>query len=193
VEKRCLSFGGHMKAHIVARLTLGVLFSYLFVGQGVGYTTGATGNKIDNTKSIQSVALSIAPDFAEKDIFNRRMIALYNLLGKVVILNFWATWCPPCRQETPDLQALQNSYKDALAVVGVSVFCSESATEQFYKDYKISYPMIYGSYDLMYKYGRVAAIPTTFLINKKGELVAKVVGSRTKAQYEEMIKPLLAQ
>jgi cytochrome c biogenesis protein CcmG/thiol:disulfide interchange protein DsbE len=182
-----------MKAHLVSRLTLGMLFLYLFVGQGISYAIGATGKSIEIGESIHAAALSLAPDFAEKDIFDKRMVVLHNLLGKVVILNFWATWCPPCRQETPELQALQDSYKDAVAIVGVSVFCSESATEQFYKDYKINYPMIYGSYDLMYKYGRVTAIPTTFLINKKGELVAKVVGSRTKAQYEEMIRPLLEQ
>jgi cytochrome c biogenesis protein CcmG/thiol:disulfide interchange protein DsbE len=181
-----------MKA-LIARGSFGILFLYLFVGQGISHRIDAADKSIDNGESTQSDAPSLAPGFAEKDIYGKKMVVLHNLLGKVVILNFWATWCPPCRAEIPALEALQDTHKGKVVVVGISVFCSESSTEQFYKDYEINYPMIYGSYDLMYKYGRVSAIPTTFLINKKGELVAKVVGSRTKAQYEEMIGPLLVQ
>ena len=182
-----------MKAHFVARVSFAVVFLYLLAGQGISNGMGASGKSIDNGESLRRVALNLAPDFAEKDIYGRKMVVLHQLLGKVVILNFWATWCPPCREETPALEALQDTYKGGIVVIGVSVFCSESATQQFYEDFKINYPMIYGSYDLMYKYGRVSSIPTTFLIDKKGTLVAKVVGSRTEAQYEEMIRPLLAQ
>jgi cytochrome c biogenesis protein CcmG, thiol:disulfide interchange protein DsbE len=182
-----------MRARLGAGVCFGILFQCLFVGQGISQGIKTTGNGLDNAGSIQSVALALAPDFQEKDIYGTRMVVLHDLVGKVVVLNFWATWCPPCREEIPALEALQDNHKGAAVVIGVSVFCSESATEQFFKDYKINYPMIYGSYDLMYKYGRVSSIPTTFLINKKGELVAKVVGSRTKAQYEEMIGPLLGK
>ena len=120
------------------------------------------------------------------------MVALRSYLGKVVVLNFWATWCPPCREEIPALESLQSSHGGRVAVIGASVFCSELDTEKFYKDFRINYPVIYGSFDLMEKYGKVSAVPTTFIINKKGEIAATVVGTRTRDQYEEMIRPLLA-
>jgi peroxiredoxin len=132
-----------------------------------------------------------APAFSEPDIHGRSTIALKDLAGKVVVLNFWATWCPPCKEEIPALKALQAAHKDKLVVVGVSVFSSETATDLFEAEYKITYPMIFGSYELMEKYGRVRTIPSTFLIDKNGVIAADVIGSRTQAEYEAMLKPLL--
>jgi len=134
-----------------------------------------------------------APAFAEKDIFGKETASLEKYRGKVVLLNFWATWCPPCRKETPVLESLQKSYWKQLTVIGVSVYCSYADTEEFYRDFKIPYPMIYGSYELMGLYGKVASIPTTFLIDKKGQIAAKVVGSRSRDQYEEILRPLLSE
>jgi cytochrome c biogenesis protein CcmG/thiol:disulfide interchange protein DsbE len=134
----------------------------------------------------------VAQDFSEPDL-QERAITLKAYRGKVVILNFWATWCPPCKMEIPFLEDLENEHRGQLEVIGASVFCSYSDTQNFYKDYGINYPVIFGSYDLMFKYGKVSAIPTTFLISKKGVISFKVVGYRTKEQYEEMLKPLLAE
>ena len=134
-----------------------------------------------------------AADFREKDIFERQSISLSNFTGKVVLLNFWATWCPPCREEIPYLVTLQKSYSGALEVIGISVFSYTTTTEKFYEDYSINYPMIYGSYELMGKYGNVGSIPTTFLIDKEGRIAARVVGSRTEDRYEDMIKALISE
>ena len=134
----------------------------------------------------------VAQDFSEPDL-QERAITLKAYRGKVVILNFWATWCPPCKMEIPFLEDLENEHRGQLEVIGASVFCSYSDTQNFYKDYRINYPVIFGSYDLMLKYGKVRAIPTTFLISKKGVISFKVVGYRTKEQYEEMLKSLLAE
>ena len=142
------------------------------------------------SKKQQTARLQIAPDFSEKDIFGEKRVSLMDYKGKVVILNFWATWCPPCKEEIPDFIRLQEQYKDKLAIVGVSVFSDKDATKKFYSDYKINYPVFMGFYDLMDKYGQVSAIPTTFIINKNGGIAYKVIGIRTKAQYEEMIKSL---
>jgi cytochrome c biogenesis protein CcmG, thiol:disulfide interchange protein DsbE len=136
---------------------------------------------------------SVAPDFSENDIFGNHTIALKDYQGKVVVLNFWATWCPPCRAEIPALEALQNKYKSDLVVIGVSVFCSNTATETFYRDYRINYPVIYGYYQLMGKYSKVASVPTTFLIDSEGKVAARIIGSRTEAEYEHLLKPLLAK
>ena len=134
---------------------------------------------------------SVAPEFAERDIYGRQLIDLQEYRGKVVMLNFWATWCPPCRQEIPALEDLQRAYADTLAVIGASVYCSNTDTERFVVQYKINYAMIYGSYDLMGKYGKVGAIPTTFLIDRDGKVAARIVGARTESEYEALLKPLL--
>lgn len=156
----------------------------------VSNTTGQVGNQAE---SLQTDASGIAPDFTEKDIKNNETISLNNYRGKVVVLNFWATWCPPCRAEIPALEDLQDIYKDKLVIIGAAVFSSTAAIEQFYKDYEINYPVIMGSYELMEKYGKVRVVPTTILIDKKGEIADNVIGSRTKDQYAKMLKPLLAQ
>jgi cytochrome c biogenesis protein CcmG, thiol:disulfide interchange protein DsbE len=132
-------------------------------------------------------------DFSEKDIFRKSTVALNHFNGKVVMLNFWATWCPPCRKEIPALEAIEKAHSGTLEVIGVSVFCSTSSTEQFYREMAINYPMIYGSFDLMDKYWQVSTIPTTFLIDKEGLVAARIIGSRTQQQYEEMLAPLLAE
>jgi thiol-disulfide isomerase/thioredoxin len=136
---------------------------------------------------------AVAPVFTEKDIHNVETIALDNYRGKVVLLNFWGPWCPPCRLEVPALEKLQDSYRDRLVIIGATVFSPEAQVEQFYEDYRINYPVIWGSYDLMDKYGQVSVFPTTVIIDKKGFIADTVRGARTREQFEAMVKPLLAQ
>jgi cytochrome c biogenesis protein CcmG, thiol:disulfide interchange protein DsbE len=152
--------------------------------------TGQTGIQAE---SLQLGATSMAPDFTEKDIHNIETISLSNYRGKVVMLNFWGPWCPPCRAEVPDLEKLQKTYKNRLVIIGATVFSPDAAVEKFYRDYSMNYPVIWGSYDLMEKYGKVRVFPTTIIINKKGAIAGTVIGSRTKDQYEEMLKPLLTE
>jgi thiol-disulfide isomerase/thioredoxin len=132
-----------------------------------------------------------APGFSEKDIFGRATIALRSYRGKVVLLNFWATWCLPCRGEIPALEELHGSHDGKVVVIGASVFSSARDTEAFFRDHRVNYPMFYGSYALMEKYDRVATIPTTFVIDQKGEIAAKVVGARSREEYEDLVSPLL--
>jgi thiol-disulfide isomerase/thioredoxin len=138
-------------------------------------------------------APGMAPNFTERDITNTATISLIKSRGKVVMLNFWGPWCPPCRAEVPALEKLQDIYRGKLLIIGAAVFSTEASVQQFYKDYKMNYPVIWGSFDLMEKYGKISAFPTTVVINKKGEIVSTVVGSRTKDQYEDMVKPLLSE
>jgi thiol-disulfide isomerase/thioredoxin len=154
------------------------------------------GSADSSTSEQDFVPLSVgsaAPDFSEEDIFGKQVIALNAYRGKVVILNFWATWCPPCLEEIPALESLQKRHKGALAVIGVSVFSGNAATELFYRDHKINYPVIYGYYELMGEYSKVASVPTTFLIDKEGKVMARIIGSRTEAEYEQLLQPLLSR
>ena len=135
---------------------------------------------------------TMAADFTEKDL-KGKMISLHDLRGKVVMLNFWGPWCQPCRTEVPALEKLQDTYRGKLVVIGAAVFSTEGAVERFYKDLAMNYPVIYGSFDLMDKYGKISAFPTTILIDRKGAIADTLVGSRTREQFEELLKPLLAQ
>jgi thiol-disulfide isomerase/thioredoxin len=172
----------------------GVLFALSLFAPIVASAESALADTSSDEQDFTPLHLgSVAPDFSEKDIYGRQTITLSKYRGSVVMLNFWATWCPPCREEIPALEALQKAYKDKLIVIGASVFSSNMATELFYWEYKINYPIIYGSYDLMGRYGKVASVPTTFLIGKDGKIAARVIGSRTEAEYERMIDPLLSK
>ena len=166
-----------MRSFVCAGVVLGLTAFQVLGNAGSGQVLAAEGTVIASAEPSGSTALDAAPGFSEKDIFGSRTITLKDYLGKVVVLNFWATWCPPCRQEIPALKEIQAAHNGRVAVIGVSVFCSESDTEQFYKDYGITYPIFYGFYTLLDAYGRVRSIPTTFIINRRGEIAARVVGS----------------
>jgi cytochrome c biogenesis protein CcmG, thiol:disulfide interchange protein DsbE len=141
----------------------------------------------------QGEASSAAAEFREKDIATGAAVFLDRYRGEVVMLNFWGPWCLPCRVEVPDLEALQAAHKGQLVVIGAAVFSSEVSVEKFYVDNRINYPVIMGSYELMGDYGGIKAVPTTIIIDRKGRIAARVVGSRTREQYEEMVGPLLAK
>ncbi len=112
--------------------------------------------------------------------------------GKVVILNFWATWCPPCREEIPELIDLANRYKDGLQIIGVSMDdAPPEQVKQFTKQMGMNYPIVMGSRELVAEYGGVPALPTSFIINKEGRVVQKHVGLFPVSVYDGEIRALL--
>ena len=113
-------------------------------------------------------------------------IELKQLEGKVVLINFWATWCGPCRMEIPDLNELYAKYNDlGLEILGLSTSDSEKQLKEFKSSYNIFYPLLYGSptdtYKIQMEYG-VYSIPISFLVDKKGELIRVYSGLISK-QY----------
>ena len=118
-----------------------------------------------------------AANFTLNDI-NGKKVSSSEFKGKVVVLNFWATWCGPCRAEMPSLNNLYNEYKDkGLVVLAVSVDTSEKPVKSFIKEYKLSFPVLMDknkevSFD---DYG-VLGLPTTFLIDKNGIVKEKIMG-----------------
>ncbi len=133
-----------------------------------------------------------APDWALKNV-DGKTVKLSDYKGKVVILDFWATWCPPCRAEIPSFVELYKKYsQDGLVVVGVSVDEEgPSVVKPFIKRNKIEYPIVMADGKIEQAYGGVEAIPTTFIINREGKIVNKHVGLTSKEEFEKEIKPLL--
>ena len=140
-----------------------------------------------------------APGWALPDI-NGQMVRSTNFAGKVILLNFWATWCGPCREETPDLVALHNQYaSDGFTVIGVSVDDAVNSAPpsalvgSFAVGYQMNYPIVMsrpGS-TVESDYGGISAIPATFIIDRQNHIVTQIVGSNTKSYYERLVKPLL--
>src|ERR1700720_971113 len=132
-----------------------------------------------------------APPFLVKDIYEN-VVSTASWPGKVVVLNFWATWCLPCREEIPLLIELTKKYKDDLQVVGVSLDeGSPGEVKEFAERFGIGYPIVMGSAELIREYGGVPALPTSFLVNKHGQIVQKHEGSLPPAMIENEIRALL--
>jgi len=138
-------------------------------------------------------AANQAPGFALKSATDGKALKLSDLKGKVVLVDFWATWCPPCREEIPDFVSLQKQYgPKGLQIVGLSV--DKGGTDgvvKFIKDNHINYPVLMSDDATMTAYGGIRAIPTTFLIDRKGNMVHKFIGGTEKAVFEKEIKAVL--
>jgi peroxiredoxin len=126
-----------------------------------------------------------AKEFAFKDT-QGNSLHLADYRGKWVLVNFWATWCPPCRQETPDLVALHNAHKATdLVVIGVALDSKRPAVAEFATKYAISYPIVIGSYTLAEnEVGTVEALPTSYLYDPTGKLVSFQEGMVTRDEIE---------
>lgn len=133
-----------------------------------------------------------APDFTLPK-FKGGQFTLSSLKGKVIILDFWATWCGPCRMEIPGFIKLYEKYKDSgLEIVGVALDRSgERAVGPFAKQYGINYIIVFGGREITQKYGGIPGIPTTFIIDRKGNIAGKHIGYAPKEAFEEVIKKLL--
>jgi thiol-disulfide isomerase/thioredoxin len=133
---------------------------------------------------------SKAPVWELKDP-NGKLVKSSDFDGKVVILDFWATWCPPCKAEIPGFIDLQKKYGEkGLVVVGVSVDeQGSSVVKQFMKEFAMNYPVVMGNLKMMQDFGGTG-VPTTFIIDRSGKIVSKHVGLASKETFEKEITPL---
>lgn len=125
---------------------------------------------------------------------NGKDLKLSDFKGKVVLLNFWATWCPPCKLEIPWFVELQEKYKDkGFQVIGVSVDDTPDKLAPFAKQFKINYPLLVGldREDVQEAYGPIFAVPVTVIIGRDGKTCVKQLGPATKQQFESWITSLL--
>jgi peroxiredoxin len=138
-----------------------------------------------------SVVHSVAPELSLQDL-NGQPLELANYRGKVVLLDFWATWCTPCRGEIPHFVALQNQYREqGLQVIGISMDDGPKPVREFYQQFKMNYPVALGNEKIAEAYGGVLGLPVMFLIGRDGEVAAKYVGEVQMPVLEQEIKSLL--
>ena len=131
-----------------------------------------------------------APDFSLTNI-DAQKTSLSDFKGKAIILNFFASWCPPCRAEIPDFVELQKAYADkGFTFVGVSLVDAKESKD-FASKMNINYPVLVDDGKVSVLYGPVRSIPTTFVIDKDMKVVKVYIGARSKEDFEKDIKEIL--
>jgi len=126
-------------------------------------------------------------DFTLTDLSGKNW-NLKNLSGKIVLVNFWATWCPPCRKEMPDLDTLYQRFKERGLVV-LAISDEDAGTvKPFIADHHVGYPVLLDPGRKVNDLFRVQGIPKSFLYDRKGNLVAQAIDMRTQAQFLEMLR-----
>ncbi|MFA4982022.1 MAG: TlpA disulfide reductase family protein [Candidatus Omnitrophota bacterium] len=132
----------------------------------------------------------VAPDFTINDA-EGKPVTLSEFKGKVIILDFFASWCPPCRMEIPDFIALQKTYaSQGFTMVGVSLV-DKNETAKFVSQQNINYPVAVDDGKASDSYGPIRSIPTTFLIDKDFKIAKVFIGYRAKDVFEKEIQELL--
>lgn len=133
----------------------------------------------------------VAPDFALPRI-DGGQLRLSSYRGKVVLLDFWATWSVPCREETPHFVRLQQKYGDrGLQIIGVSMDDSPDPVRGFYDQFHVNYPVVMGTAETGSAYGGVLGLPIAYLIDRDGRIYAKHMGATDAAVFEKDITTLL--
>ena len=141
-----------------------------------------------NNKNIEN----LAPNFTLLDTDGNN-VSLSDYEGKVVIINFWTTWCGPCRYEIPDLVQLYEKYNKDLIVLGISLdYDGPAVVPQFEERLGgVNYPLLYGNNNISNLYGGVTGVPTTFIIDRNMQVFKKYLGYRSRELIEKDINELI--
>jgi thiol-disulfide isomerase/thioredoxin len=138
--------------------------------------------------SLFLVLPAMAQSFAFTDL-KGKVQRLSDYQGKWVLVNFWATWCPPCLEEIPDLVELHEAHRRKdLVVIGVALDSTEKSVREFVKRFAISYPVVVSDYEQAAQVGEVSVLPTSYLYDPQGELVSYQEGMLTRSSVESYIK-----
>ena len=173
---------------IILAAVLGVAWAQRAAGVGDGGVRALTsGHGVKIRFSDKPVSV---PPFSIQDV-NGRTMTPSDWKGKVVLINFWATWCGPCRQEIPELVALQEHYKNQLIVVGLSIDERPAAdVKAFAAQVGINYPVAIADQALQHAFGGLTAVPATFVVNADGGIVQRHVGVLEPEQTEHEVRVL---
>jgi cytochrome c biogenesis protein CcmG/thiol:disulfide interchange protein DsbE len=175
-----------MKVFLLITLTAALAFAAAGCGNAPAGTAAAEADLKPSAKR------NVAPDFVLTDADGRK-VQLSDYKGKVVLLNFWATWCGPCKLEIPWFVEFEKTYKDkGFAVLGVSM--DEEGWEivkPYIQDKQVNYRVMVATEEVAQKYGGVDALPTTFMIDREGKIASTHIGLVGKKDYENEIAQLL--
>ena len=160
---------------------------YLLFSVPIIFPSNLSEEQLDKIKEVTS-DINIAKNFTLQSMAHDSSYTLSNMTDKVILINFWATWCGPCRMEIPDFNELYEKYsKKGFEILSISISDTKEQLEKFLKAYKIDYPVLYGNQSEMQKiimdYGGVYSIPTSFLIGKNNEIKRIYPGAILK-QYD---------
>ncbi|HZE21932.1 MAG TPA: TlpA disulfide reductase family protein [Desulfobaccales bacterium] len=133
-----------------------------------------------------------APGFTLKAVQDGKDYSLSQYQGKVVLINFFTFFCGPCRQEMPELNAMYQELKgQGFEVLGIGLSSTPQQLKQLVSQLGLTYPVLEGTEAVGKAYGNVSLVPLTFIVDRQGNIVHKVLGARSKAQFEAMVQPLL--
>ena len=181
-----------MKKVIIAAAAIAVLAAGAYVIRNKNLGNVGVKRGVESAVQGDLSKFGKAPDFTLKDLEGKD-VKLSDLRGKAVLLNFWATWCPPCREEIPALIELHKQYESkGLVVLGVSLDeDGADGVKAFAQKNNMNYPIVMGTGSVTDDFGGVRAIPTSFVINREGAIIEKIVGGRSFKQFEEAVKAAL--
>lgn len=170
-----------------------VIAAMLFIGSNIARKRQAEAARSGSLVAGQIVGKP-APDFTLKTL-DGKTLTLSDLRGKTVVLNFWATWCPPCKVELPWFVDLQKQYgPQGLQIVGISEDeGGKDKVVQFVKEMGVNYTIAVDDSSVSPKYGDVEDLPTTFYIDRNGKIVAFAMGLLDRSEIEQKMKAALAQ
>ena len=181
------------KATWLAMGAVALALALIWLAPGVGHvddtsTTEASGDP-DDAKATGKVA---PMHFTLQDM-DGKSVDLASFKGRIVLINFWATWCGPCRAEIPSLVELQDKYHDDLTILGISIDDPADKLKPYAAEFRMNYPVLVGNghQDMQDAFGPLFGIPVSVLVGRDGRIALKHSGIATKEQFEREIKALL--
>ena len=173
-------------------LALGLIWLAPGIGESPIEESGSSLEHPGEPEDAEATGKPARLDFTIKDM-NGVDVQLAAFKGKIILLNFWATWCGPCRAEIPSLVELQHQYADDLVVLGLSVDDTAEKLLPYAAEFKMNYPVLVGNgrEDVQEAFGPLYGIPVSVIIGRDGRIAKKHSGIATKEQFEREIKTLL--